>query len=167
MTILACDPGAAGGWAWEFNDEVYVQKMQSTPKDIVEFLRNLAQKTDGYSPLITYIEKVGSYVSGNSATAAVKFARHVGNIEAFLIALSIPYHEILPAIWQKFLIGAPNYKKIPKEISTKERKRILAKRKTERKNKIKQNVQARFPHLKITLATSDALGILCFAQDQI
>jgi len=79
--------------------------------------------------------KTGSYVYGNSGPAAVKFARHCGHLEAFLIALQIPYHEVLPAKWQKYLIGSPSYPKIPKEVPAKERKRILAKRKTERKIK--------------------------------
>ena len=84
-----------------------------------------------------------------------------------LIALDIPSDpSVLPSKWQTFFIGKPNYPKIPKEIQGKARKQILAKRKTERKNKIKAKAQALYPHLKITLATSDALGILTWGMAQ-
>ena len=104
---------------------------------------------------------------GNSGPAAAKFARHCGHIEMALIALDIPSDpSVLPSKWQTFFIGKPNYPKIPKEIQGKARKQILAKRKTERKNKIKAKAQALYPHLKITLATSDALGILTWGMAQ-
>lgn len=160
--IIGIDPGIGGGIAYEVNNTIYAEKMPSTPKDILEFIRNLTQKTDSLFDIMCYIEKVGGYMPGNSGPAAVKFARHVGNLEMALIALSIPHQEVLPTKWQKYLIGAPNYPKIPKEVPAKERKRILAKRKTERKNRIKRNIQARCPHLKVTLATADALGILFY-----
>ena len=39
----------------------------------------------------------------------------------------------------------------------------LPKDKTARKNEIKRQMQARYPGIKITLSTSDALGILTWA----
>ena len=161
--IIACDPGMAGGWAWQIGKKVLATKMGATPKDIFEQLQLLSQADEN---IICYIERVGAYMPGNAATAAVKFSRHCGNLEAFLIALQIPYHEILPAKWQTFFIGKPNYPKIPKTVQGSVRKQILAKRKTERKNKIKARAQSLYPHLRITLATADALGILAYGISQ-
>lgn len=155
--IIGIDPGISGGLA-VVGGGISVHKMPETPKDIYDMLKGFKANSDG--DIKCYLEKVGTYMPGNSGPSAAKFARHCGNLEMALIALQIKYYEVPPAKWQKYLIGAPSYPKIPKEIPAKERKRILAKRKTERKNKIKQTVQARYPSLNITLATSDALGIL-------
>lgn len=162
--IIAIDPGATGGIAWEYDYKYeYVIKMPDTPRDIEEHLRSLiAMSEDNFC----YLEKVGQYMPGNAGPAAVKFARHCGVLEGIIVSLGIPYKEVLPAKWQNYFIGKPNYPKIPKEIQGKARKQILAKRKTERKNKIKAKAQALYPHLKITLATSDALGILTWGMAQ-
>jgi len=151
---IAIDPGKAGGIAWvDENNEIHARKMPDTPKDILEFLT----KFSGFS---CCVEQVGGYMPGNSGPAAVKFARHCGHLDMALLACAISTKSVLPSKWQHYLIGKPNYPKIPKETPPNIRRGILAKRKTERKNKIKMNVQARYPHLKVTLATSDTLGIL-------
>ena len=154
--LLTCDPGSGGGWAWEFNNEVFAEKMPETPADIYEFMRELATKSDGFEPVTCYIEKVGSFFSGNSGPAAVKFAKHCGHLEMSLIALKIPYHEILPNKWMTAFIGSQKY---PPGMTS-------GKKKTIRKNKIKAKAQALFPHLKITLATADALGLLWYAMQE-
>lgn len=161
--MLAIDPGLSGGMAWEKDDKVYIESMPKTPKDIFELLENIS---GSFHTIKCYIEKAGTYVSGNSGPAAAKFARHCGMLEGFLIALGISYQEILPSVWQQNFIGKPNYPKIPKEIQGNARKRVLAQRKKERKNKIKIRAQALYPDLKITLATSDALGILSYLTSQ-
>ena len=163
MLIIAVDPGLSGGVAWQINNKVLATKMKDTPKDIFEQLQLLSQVDEN---VVCYIERTGGYQPGNSGPGAVKFARHCGHLEAFLIALQIPYYEILPAKWQAFLIGKPNYPKIPKQVQSAARRQILAKRKIERKNKIKIRVQGLYPHLKITLATSDSLGILYYGISQ-
>jgi len=163
MLIIAVDPGLSGGLAWQINNKILATKMPDTPKDIFSLLQLLSQADKDVK---CYIERVGTYVAGNAGPGAVKFAKHCGNLEMALIALQIPYYEILPAKWQAFLIGKPNYPKIPKEVQGVARRQILAKRKIERKNKIKIRVQGLYPHLKITLATSDSLGILYYGISQ-
>ena len=61
-------------------------------------------------------------------------------------ALSMPYVQVSPNKWMKHF-GA-----IPKE-------------KKDRKNHIKHLAQQRFPDLKITLATSDAVLMALYAKD--
>lgn len=152
--IIAIDPGSqSGGLAWEFNDKIHARKMPDTPRDICETLRDLAAMADGYGAVKVYIEKVGGYVPGNSGTAAVKFARHCGNLEGFLIALNIPFVQVTPQKWMKHFIGAQKYP----ASST------YAQKKIRRKNLIKKKCQELYPHLRITLSTADALGILDYA----
>ena len=152
--ILSCDPGQSGGIAWCFESKTYAEKMPATPKDIFLFLRERATEADGFEPCICYIEKVGGYVSGNAGPAAVKFGRHCGNLEMALLALNIKYIEVLPKKWMDFFIGKQKYPTSMKP----------AQRKTKRKNLIKAKAQALYPDIKVTLAISDALGILCYAE---
>ena len=157
--LIAIDPGANGSIVCKLSSgQVFAFKMPDTPKDI--WLLILSLKTDD---AFCWVEKVGTYMPGNSGPAAVTFARHCGHLDMALLAAGISYDAVLPRKWEHWLIGKPNYSKIPKEISAKERSKILAKRKQERKNKIKEKMQALYPELKVTLKTSDALGILTWA----
>ncbi len=168
---IAIDPGANGSIACKVDGMVRAFKMPETPKDI--FLLLLSMKSDD---AFCWIEQTGGYMPGNSGPAAVKFARHCGHLDMALLAAGISHVTVLPAKWEHWLIGKPNYPKIvlpdiPFDIpkreqrsmlakQDKDRSRILAKRKTERKNKIKAKVQMIYPDIKVTLALADALGIL-------
>lgn len=171
--LVAIDPGANGAIACKVDGKVYAFKMPDTPKDI--WLLILSLKTDN---AFCWIEQVGAYFSGNSGPAAVKFARHCGHLDMALLAAGISYDTVLPSKWEHWLIGKPNHPKIvfpdiPIDIpkrdqklmlskQEKERSKILAKRKTERKNKIKAKVQGLYPDIRVTLAVADALGILTY-----
>lgn len=142
-TLIAIDPGASGGIAWTHSSgAVWAAKMPDTPKDIYALIGDVALELD----TTCVIEDVGYHIKGNNASASCKFARHVGHLEAFLLALEIPTTRVRPAKWQKHF-GA-----LPKD-------------KTQRKRKIKELVQQRHPKLKVTLMTSDALGILEWAME--
>jgi len=140
--ILAIDPGQSGGIAWMDDDGIVnCADMPPTPGDIIDHLRMLKAADH---QVTAYLEKTGGYVPGNSGPAACKFARGCGLLEGAIMALSIPLIEVAPAVWMKSL-GA-----LPKD-------------KRERKNAIKGLMQARYLHLKITLSTADALGLLTYA----
>jgi len=145
--------------------EIKVWDMPGTPQKIYNLLKMLTLQAENIEYVKIYIEKTGTYVSGNSGTSAAKFARHCGLLEGFLVSFGYRFIEVTPQAWQKFFIGKQVYPKIPKEIKGKERKRILAKRKTERKNKIKVRSQELCPNLKITLKVSDAVGILAYGEN--
>jgi len=137
MDIITIDPGKSGGIAWKINNEVFCAKMPETIKDMVDFFQELMDK--GISDVV--MEKVGNHVIGNSASSSVKFARHCGQLEGVLVALGFSLIEVTPQKWMKKL-GA------------------LPKKKKDKKNKIKEIAQMKYPKLKVTLALSDALGIM-------
>ncbi|MBP7830363.1 MAG: hypothetical protein KA248_10640 [Kiritimatiellae bacterium] len=140
--ILAIDPGQSGGIAWMDDDGIVNSAdMPPTAGDIIDHLRML--KATGRD-VTAYLEKTGGYVPGNSGPAACKFARGCGLLEGAIMALSIPLIEVSPTVWMKALGAFPKDKR-------------------ERKNAIKGLMQARYPHLKITLSTADALGLLTYA----
>ena len=136
--LMAIDPGASGGIAWvDLDGGTDAEKMPDTMTGMVEKLIEL--KAAGINAAV--IEKTGSYMPGNSGPAAVKFARHCGHIEAALYALGISTTQVAPSVWQKRLGALPKDKKA-------------------RKAAIKNAMAAKHPHLKVTLATADALAML-------
>lgn len=145
--IIAIDPGASGGIAWMscFDGRVEAVKMPEGLSEQGHFIRKIAL-SDGVSgcSVRCVLEKVGSYMPGNSGPASCKFARHCGHLEAILYMRDIPVIEVTPHKWQKHLATFP-------------------KDKQERKRAIKEMMARRYPHLKVTLATADALGILTWA----
>lgn len=144
MTIVAIDPGASGGIAWHDGETVQCAKMPDTISDLCDLLMDLLLQSPEFRVVL---ERVGFHVKGNSASASCKFARHCGQIEGALAGMNISFSDVAPQRWMKSL-GA-----LPKD-------------KADRKRRIKEIVQSRYPYLKITNATADALGILAYALTQ-
>ena len=143
-SLIAIDPGAGGGIASVECGDVHVEPMPDGLTAMVDLLVSIK----AHCPDIrAVIEKTGKYMPGNSGPASVKFARHCGHIEAALYALGIPTEQVAPGVWQKALGTWP-------------------KDKMERKRAIKDEMARRFPGLRVTLKTADALGILVWAMEK-
>ena len=143
-TILAVDPGAGGGLAWRDRDGIVrAEPMPEGMTAQVDRLRALAAELPG---LAATVERVGTYMPGNSGPAAAKFARHCGHLEAALYCLGVPIqHNPTPQSWMKALGAWPADK-------------------GERKRAIKEWAARRNPHLAVTLAVADALAMLAWAE---
>ena len=140
--LLVIDPGASGGIAWIDRDHIVrTEPMPDGMTAVCDRIRAL-----GLHELITQavVEKVGMHRVGNNASASCKFARHAGHIEAALYCLGIPTEQVAPGVWMRHLGTLP-------------------KDKGDRKRAIRDEMQRRHPHLKVTLKTADALGILSWA----
>lgn len=140
--IIAIDPGASGGIAWQDEDKrIYADPMPTGLSEIWDYLKGITTMVDAKA----IVERVGGYMPGNSGPAAVAFARHCGHLDAILYALSIPLADNpTPKTWMS-AIGVP-----------------AKMEKKERKARIKEAMARKYPHLKVTLKTSDALGILTY-----
>lgn len=140
---IAIDPGAAGGIAWHDKDGMaQALPMPGGMAAQVEALRSLWFELSGNGAIaVAVVEKTGTYMPGNSGPSAATFARHCGHLEAALYTLGIPTEQVAPGVWQRALGSLP-------------------KDKGERKRAIKEHMARRYPHLKVTLATADALAIL-------
>lgn len=145
--IIAIDPGASGGIAWyeslDIGNKPCAIKMTDTIGDLKTALQNLRPVK------MVFLENVRGAMPGNGVASAAKFAEHIGEIKGLLCGLDIPMDKVSPQTWQKYL-------GVPADLHGKENSRA-------RKNWIKARMQERYPNLKITLATSDALGILTWA----
>lgn len=140
--LLTIDPGASGGYAWrDMEGIVWAKALPDGMTAQIDALRDLTTALPGVTAVV---EKVGGYMPGNSGPAACTFARHCGHLEAALYTMWVPVRQVAPQTWMKTL-GA-----LPRE-------------KADRKRAIKELMARRHPHLTVTLATADALGILEWA----
>lgn len=142
--IIAIDPGANGGIAMLLHGDVSCRGIGVDVEDLLFVIDGIcAQPISNESRVI--LEDVGFHRQGNSAQASAKFGRNVGRVEGAIMAtLGEEPERVHPKVWQKALGPLP-------------------KDKMERKRAIRDMMQAEFPHLKVTLATGDALGILYWA----
>jgi crossover junction endodeoxyribonuclease RuvC len=146
--ILAVDPGASGGIAYLRDGQpALAVPMPPTEGDRVELLRNLVVDPNN---TIAFVEEVSGYVGvAQPGSSAFKFGRNFGFLLGALQTLGIRVELVRPQKWQKFLSlgtasGCPS--------------------KTVWKNKLKAAAQRLYPHLKVTLATADALLLLEYAR---
>jgi hypothetical protein len=137
--ILAIDPGASGGFAWVNNEGIV--GAQSIPGGMTAMVDRLRELASEFPDICAVMEKVGHWMPGDHPNAATKFARHCGQVEAGLYSLGIPFDEVAPGVWMKTLGSLP-------------------KDKGDRKRMIRELMARRYPHLRVTLDTADALGIL-------
>lgn len=149
-TIISVDPGSSGGIAWKLPDgSVCAVPMPDTDEDVVSTISNVvcAAVQEGYQ-VEAHVERVGGFVAGNPApgSAMFKFGFSAGVIEGALRALEVRTVYVLPRAWQKkYNLGT---------------KKSNGGTTTVWKNRLKAEAQRRFPNIKVTLKTADALLIL-------
>ena len=146
-TIIAVDPGVSGGLAIKQDDLI---ELHSMPETLSEMHRILADNRTKDSEI--YIEDIPKFTGKNipSSTTAVLF-QSMGRLEGIAIALGYSLHRIPPKMWQEPL-GLGKAKDCANS--------------SEWKRKLKNKAQELYPHLDVTLKTSDALLILDHAKKQ-
>ena len=143
MIYVGIDPGASGGIvAIGPDNHVLVHaKCPDTVHDLADVYRYICELPGRYDDcsIKATIEAVHS-MPGNSGRSMFTFGTNYGQWLGILATLKIPYVQVTPQKWMKF------YGSLPKD-------------KKDRKNHIKHLAQQRFPKVKITLSTSDAMLI--------
>ena len=142
--FIGIDPGINGGIAIIYNDAYTVQKCPNTIQEMADVLITLKDQAPNL-PMYTIIEKVHS-MPGNSGRSMFTFGCNYGQWLGILAVLRIPYIEVIPNKWMK------HYGSMPKK-------------RKDRKNHIKHLAQQRYPDVKITLATSDAMLIANYMRE--
>ncbi len=107
MLFLGIDPGVSGGVAYVDECGVCLMacKMPETPADVLALLR--AAPPGGVTDIAlgqrrACLERVHS-MPDQGHVGAFTFGRGYGHLEAFLIALGIPYDNPTPQTWQKVM----------------------------------------------------------------
>jgi hypothetical protein len=138
---IAIDPGKTGALAVRYPEgtvDVFKYKSEADMRDSLAEIKRYAS-TEKYR-LSAVLEKVRSSPQ-QGVTSAFTFGWNYGFWRGLLQAYRISFREVRPQDWQKGLVPAK-------------------KQKGERKHALKQIAEERFPELKVTLATADALLML-------
>jgi crossover junction endodeoxyribonuclease RuvC len=149
-TIIAIDPGKSGGIAVANRLSTYCEPMPETQGDLIDLLRNIRtnEELEG-DEILCVLEQVGGFTGKKQPGSRMfSFGEGYGFIKGVIQALEIPLVMVRPQAWQKvFGLGTAG----------------ACASKTEWKNKLKAEAQRRYPQLKVTLKTADALLILDWA----
>lgn len=149
-TILAIDPGLSGGLAVRQFGKTDCHAMPETLGDVFELIASFqaAAAVEGHA-VVCVLEEVGGFAGkAQPGSAMFKFGEHYGFVQGVVRSLGIRLELVRPQVWQKaFGLGTAS--------------RCASK--TVWKNKLKAEAQRRYPQLKVTLKTADALLILHYA----
>jgi hypothetical protein len=155
-TYIAIDPGVNGGIAWGATALSSCMGMPDSDTEIAEEIQRLAEMDDvllRIRPGIKcIIEDVPKYVGEKLPGSKIfPLAFNCGLVRGIAVSLRMPVILVRPQDWQKhFRLGTKG------DTSGT----------TEWKNKLKAEAQRRYPHLKVTLKTADALLLLAYAQEK-
>lgn len=183
MRYIGIDPGASGGLVllnpkgypleWAAMPSAEREKFQAGAKKgkkkkasdearaeaeaaLWQLLRRWASEAnagDGKPAIKAAIERVRASQQMSKASIWT-FAQGVGTLRAFLIAADIPFEEVAPQKWQKF-IGVRD------KTGARELKDVDI---TEKKNRHKEKAAKLFPMLNVTHKIADALLIAEYAR---
>jgi len=156
-TYITIDPGVNGGIAWDGAQLASCMGMPSSDTEIAEEIATIAGTHHcilgcprvGLKCIIEDVPKfVGKALPGSTI---FPLAFNCGLIRGIAVSLRMPVILVRPQDWQKhFRLGTKG------DTSGT----------TEWKNKLKAEAQRRYPHLKVTLKTADALLLLAYAQEK-
>ena len=142
---IGIDPGKNGVIGIIYNETAYCLKCPTTIAEMANEISSIKQ----IAPDITVqaiIEKVHS-MPKQGVKSVWTFGANYGQWLGILASNKIPYVQVSPQKWMRLY-------------------QPLSKDKKERKNQLKHQAQQRFPELKITLATSDALLLAYYLKDK-
>ena len=147
-TYIAIDPGVNGGIAWDGAPLASCMGMPGSDTETAEEIGLLYSMRPGVKCIIEDVPKFVGRALPGSGTFVLGF--NCGLVRGIAVSLRMPVILVRPQDWQKhFRLGS-------KGDSTT----------TEHKNKLKAEAQRRYPHLKVTLKTADALLMLAYAQEK-
>jgi hypothetical protein len=155
-SYIAIDPGVNGGIAWDTAQLASCMGMPGSDTETAEEIERLAEMDDvlrrirpGIKCIIEDVPKfVGRALPGSTI---FPLAFNCGLVRGIAVSLRMPVILVRPQDWQKhFRLGTKG------DTSGT----------TEWKNRLKAEAQRRYPHLKVSLKTADALLLLAYAQEK-
>ena len=143
-TIIGIDSGVNGGVCAMYPDGEAKASPLGSISELCEFLIATREKSlNKACKLQVFLEEVTGYIGGKPQPASRSFVlgKSYGSILGLLVGLSIPFKTVRPQKWQQGLSG------------------IRGIEYTERKRRLKEIATERYPQLKPTLKTADAILI--------
>lgn len=175
-TYISVDPG--GAFAWSNRLGVFAITMPDTRRDMIDLVKRIKSEHEGSVEPVAYMEKVVPYIPDAGGSMMFQYGRNVERPGCILETLDVRTIEISPQAWQKELnlgkserIQGP---RMPLKLTRGQKmawrvkhkgeletvRAYNAKAKREWKSKLKSEAQRRFPQMRVTLFTCDALLIL-------
>ncbi len=149
---LTIDPGRSGGIAVQYPDgRTVAWPMPDTDADTLDLLREITTNARHENwPVQALVEKVGGYVGGKGqpGSAMFTFGAGYGFTIGILMALEVPLVLVRPQQWQAALQLGNSRTHTSKPAW---------------KRHLRAEAARRYPHLKPTLSTADALLMLAAA----
>ena len=142
---IGIDPGKNGGIGIIHNEIAYCKRCPATVSEMAEEIKVCVEMTPDIQKT-AIIELVHS-MPKQGVKSVFTFGEGYGKWLGILAAHKIPYIQVTPQKWMKF------YGKLPKD-------------KKDRKNQLKHLAQQRFPEIKITLATADAILLANYLKEK-
>ena len=142
--VIGIDSGANGGVCVLYPDKAaFAAPIGSITelRDILEIAKKYAEAKS--HSLDCFVEEVTGYIGGKPQPASRSFVlgKSYGSILGLLVGLGIPFHTVRPQKWQTGLSGVRGIEY------------------TARKRRLKEIAAERYPQLKPTLKTADAILI--------
>lgn len=163
---IGIDPGASGGVAMLHGDDAQVWKMPDTEEDIWRLIAARTVCPPGMLVSVT-IERVGGHTGEQAnvpgmGASMFNFGRNVGVCVMCVRAASGSFpREITPQDWQSG-IDIPERK-----WEIRKGRRVKIESSTEFKSRLLQIARTRFPSIKLTKSTCDALLIASYDQQRM
>jgi hypothetical protein len=158
--IIAIDPGVHGGIAVGAGPNTVVHAMPATRGDAITLMQDLyldaPASVRGKDDVVVFIEKINGYIPMAGAAQMFQFGKLVERMGCIAEQMGLRVIEVPPKTWQKAL-GLGSKSSVGQEKKGQQ---------TRWKNKLKAEAQRRFPNVKVTLDTADALLILEYARTQ-
>lgn len=147
LRFIAIDPGATGALAY-IDDRGRAVAHPIKTVDPLDALLDAVGDV-GTRNCICFMEKVGGYIKGNPAPGSTmfNFGENYGTWKGLCRGLGIRLELVTPQKWQKGVNGVASTKG------------------QDRKHALQDAARLRFPGLKPTLATSDALMLASYAEE--
>lgn len=140
--MIACDPGASGGFAWTDGESFDCTAMPPTDVDVIELLAHLSTKAKDVSMFLEQPPPFAGKLIPSSAS--FKLGNNHGIVLGASLACGFKLHRVRPQAWMS-----------AHPVGTKGDRTT-----SQWKNVLKGRAQELFPTCSVTLKTADALLIL-------
>lgn len=142
--VVGIDSGVNGGICVLYPDKAAYAAPVGNITELYDILSAAKKYADGEAYILEcFVEEVTGYIGGKPQPASRSFVlgKSYGSILGLLVGMEIPFRTVRPQKWQLGLSG------------------IRAIEYTARKRRLKEIATQRYPHLKPTLKTADAILI--------
>lgn len=140
--VAGIDSGVNGGVCVLYPDKAAYAAPVGNITELYDILAAAKKYADGKACILEcFVEEVTGYIGGKPQPASRSFVlgKSYGSILGLLVGMEIPFRTVRPQKWQLGLSGIRAY--------------------TARKRRLKEIATQRYPHLKPTLKTADAILI--------